>query len=157
LLCFQLPNENYCITSILEIDQYKGSCRYEFSTTTYKSLQRPIYQRTLAENILGRYDHMRNGIETIVIENLSDFIKKEAEAPEQYFISLKKTAIEHKYLRLFAHKFEKIGELFINKTHIERSCEYSYLEEFDVFCNSFERDLNNPEFNKIPIQYLVIG
>lgn len=158
LLCFQLPDKHYCVTSVLEVEQYRGNCMYSFSITTYKSLKKPTIQDVEIAFIYGRYDQMYDGTGVEKIEDLADFIKKQKKSSKKFFISLCKTDVEHKLLKTFADLFEKIGELAIKPSYKEHTSVGGLSEAVDVFYMQFERqeaDFNFFKLDKIPIKYLI--
>jgi hypothetical protein len=158
LLCFRLPNKYYYVTSVLEVEQYRGSCTYRFCITTYKSLKKPTIEDVEKEFVYGRYDQMHDGTGVEIIKDLADFIKKHTTSPKKFFISLQKMDVEHKLLKTFADLFEKIGELTIKPYYKEHTCVGGLSETLDVFYETFERQDAKSNFfklNKIPIWYLV--
>ena len=157
LLCFQLPDKHYYVTSVLEVEQYRGNCIYRFSITTYKSLKKPTIKDVEREFVYGRYDQMYDGTGVEIIEDFADFIKKQKKSSKKFFISLCKTGVEHKLLKTFAGLFEKIGELVIKPSYKEHTSVGGLSEALDVFYMHFEQqeaDFNFFKLDRIPIKYL---
>src|SRR5690606_33693188 len=123
----------YYVTSVLEVEQYRGNCMYTFSITTYKSLKKPTIEDVEKEFIYGRYDQMHDGTGVEKIENFEDFIKEYKTSPKKFFISLHKFDVEHKLLKTFADLFERIGELTIKPSYKEHTCVGGLSETLDVF------------------------
>ena len=122
LLIFQLPNAQYCAVILVRINQYRGKCTYEFAKTTYHAREKPITDRIKEVHIIGRkipsglgmdvMSLLLQGIEKIMEQGgVDEVLRREAERTGSYVIGLDKIGVNHKDLKAFASKFEKIGQL----------------------------------------------
>jgi hypothetical protein len=94
VLTFQLvPDGIYCVTILLLISQYRGSCEYNFTIHSYTGVSKPTMQEVLSGTLLG---------------------SPAIPGSQSSRIGFASIGIGHKHLLACAHEFECIGKLPIN-------------------------------------------
>lgn len=127
VLTFQLEDNNYCATIILNIDQYRGNCLYHFGKIIFKSAEKPTIQTIEKCKLVGRKVPSGSGAymeEILSMDSeelekqggLEAVLQKEAERRGNYIIGMSITRIDHKDLINIADRFQKIGKLDLKET-----------------------------------------
>ncbi len=130
LLTFQLSDNLFYATIVLDITQYRGECIYKFGKIIFKDTTKPTIKDIEKCKIIGRKIPSGLGIDTKKIFSLSfeemqkqggidAILKNEAEKVGSYQIGMSATGIEHKDLINLSTKFHKIGNL-----KLKEACKY---------------------------------
>lgn len=152
ILTFQLKDNNYCVTILFDIRQYRGDCTYEFGKILYKDLKIPTIDDILNSEIIGRKIPSGHGMDMTSIFSMGmeemmkqggieEIMKREAERTGSFVIGMDKTGIDHKDLINFTDKFHKIGTLKI-KPEFKETGSMSGASNFDDLIREFP-DLEN--------------
>ena len=124
ILTFQLKDNNYCATILLNIRQYRGECTYDFGKILYKDFKIPTIDNIINSEIIGRKIPSGHGMDMTSIFSMGmeemmkqggieEIMKREAERTGSFVIGMDKTGIDHKDLINFTDKFQKIGNIKI--------------------------------------------
>lgn len=122
LLTFQLSDNFFYATVVLDITQYRGECSYKFGKIIFKETSKPTIQGIEKCKIIGRKIPSGFGMDMTKIFSmgfeemqkqggLEAILKSEAEKTGSYQIGMSMTGIEHKDLINISNKFEKIGNI----------------------------------------------
>jgi len=122
VLTFQISDNNFYATVILDITQHRGRCSYNFGKIIFKNIKPPTIQDIERSRIIGRKIPSGLGMDMTKIFSmgfeemqkqggLEAILKKEAEKTGSYQIGMSVTSIEHKDLINISDKFKKIGNL----------------------------------------------
>jgi hypothetical protein len=122
LLTFQLSDNFFYATIILDIIQYRGECSYKFGKIIYKGTNKPTIENIKQCKIIGRKIPSGFGMDMTKIFSmgfdamqeqggLEAILKNEAEKTGSYQIGMCMTGIEHRNLINISNKFEKIGNV----------------------------------------------
>jgi hypothetical protein len=122
VLTFQLSDNNFYATVILDITQYRGECSYKFGKIMFKDIKQPTIQDVEKSKIIGRKIPSGCGMDMTKILSmgfeemqkqggLEAILKSEAEKKGSYQIGMSMTGIEHKNLINLSNKFQKIGSI----------------------------------------------
>jgi hypothetical protein len=122
VLTFQISDNNFYATVILDITQHRGRCSYNFGKIIFKNIKQPTIQDIEKSRIIGRKIPSGLGMDMTKIFSLGfeeiqkqggleAILKKEAEKTGSYQIGMSITSIEHKDLINISDKFKKIGNL----------------------------------------------
>lgn len=152
VLTFQLNNDSYCATILLDIQQYRGNCTYEFGMIDYKEVTKPAIEDILEVEIIGRKIPSGHGMDFTKMLSMSMdemmqqgglevIMKKEAERTGSFISGMAKIGIDHKDLLKITDKFSKIGTLPI-KPEFRQTGSMSAASNYDQFTREFP-DLNN--------------
>lgn len=152
ILAFQLKDNNYCVTILFDIRQYRGECTYEFGKILYKDSKIPTIDDIINSEIIGRKIPSGHGMDMTSILSMGieemmkqggieEIMKREAERTGSFVIGMDKTGIDHKDLINFTDKFHKIGTLKI-KPEYKETGSMSGASNFDDFIREFP-DLEN--------------
>jgi hypothetical protein len=148
VLTFQLSDNDYCATILLDIRQYRGFCTYSFGSVVYKEKKLPQLENIANYEIIGRKIPSNLGVDfmkSILLLDTEEIIKKggidriyqqEAEKTGNFIIGMDKIGIEHRDLINFKDKFHKIGQIKI-KDEFKTSGSYSSALNFDGFTKNF--------------------
>ncbi|UOQ66887.1 hypothetical protein [Hymenobacter volaticus] len=110
VLVFQLPDEQYCATILMQINQRRNQPIYQFLIVTYKSITKPTIEDILASEVLARWIGGSDG-------------------PVLCFDLL---ITGPKTLRVYANKFECIGKIEI-RSDLKRGGSYKGVSDFQDF------------------------
>lgn len=152
VLTFQLVDNNYYVTILFNIRQYRGECTYEFGKILYKKNKIPTIDEILDSEIIGRKipsglgmdmtSIFSMGIEEMLKQGgIEEVMKKEAEKTGSYIIGMDKTGVDHKELINFTGKFQKIGSIKIKQEYKETGS-FGGASNFENLTREFP-DLNN--------------
>jgi hypothetical protein len=151
VLTFQLKDKKNYVTILLNIQQYRGSCTYEFSKILFVDDKVPELENIMNSEIIGRKIPSGHGMdmdkilsigmeEMIKQGGIEEILKREAEKTGSFVIGIDKIGIEHKDLINFKDKFQKIGTIRIKKDYKDTGS-FGYASTFDDFSRDFP-DLN---------------
>lgn len=122
VLVFQLPDNLYYTTVILNIQQYRGDCTYYFGTTTSVSKSVPSIEEVMETDLLGRRIPSTHGMDISAILALSPeeiiqqggidaLLLREMEKHKSYVLGMTMMATDHKDLIKITDRFTLIGNL----------------------------------------------
>jgi len=122
VLAFQLSDKNYYATVLLNINQYRGECTYEFGKILYKDTKLPTIPEIMDCEIIGRKIPSEHGMDMTKILAMSmeerikqggidELLQREAERTGSYVIGLNATGIDHRELINITGNFIKVGKL----------------------------------------------
>jgi hypothetical protein len=122
VLTFQLSDNNFYATVILDITQYRGECSYKFGKIIFKDIKQPTIPDVEKSKIIGRKIPSGFGMDMTKILSMGfeemqkqggieAILKSEAEKTGSYQIGMIMTGIEHKNLINLSNKFQKIGNI----------------------------------------------
>ncbi|MDJ1481058.1 hypothetical protein QNI16_11235 [Cytophagaceae bacterium YF14B1] len=165
VLVFQLPDGSYCATLVLLISQGRGQCSYEFAKLTYRDTERPdlidiknyyVVGRKVSSGVEIEWANLLNeGMHKISEQGGIDaIVRREAERTCKYFIGIDVIGVEHKTLKGFANRFERIGQLYFkpeSKLCGLQGGETSF-EGFQQCFDSLMSDLTTFKSELFPIQ-----
>ena len=115
VLIFQLPDEQYCATILMQISQRRKQLIYQFLIVTYKSITKPTVKDILASEVLARWISGSN--EPLLCFDL--------------------LITGPKALRAFANKFECIGKIEM-RSDLKRGGSYKGVSDFQDFFNNWD-------------------
>lgn len=152
ILVFQLKDNSYYATILLDIRQYRGECIYEFGKIMYKSVKIPTTEDMLQSEIIGRkipsgHEMDMTSILSMDMEEMmkqggiEEILKREAERTGSFIIGMDKTGVDHKDLINFADRFHKVGSIKIKSTFKDTGS-IGGATNFDDFVREFP-DLDN--------------
>jgi hypothetical protein len=152
VLSFQLSDNNFYATVLLNVNQYKGECNYEFGKIIYKGTKIPTISQIADCEIIGRKIHSGHGMdmgkflalstgEMLKQGGLEEILQKEAERTGSYVIGMSKTVIDHRELINISEKFIKVGTLDL-KEECRSTGSLRGASTFDELTDGFE-DLDN--------------
>ncbi|BDD03875.1 hypothetical protein [Aureibacter tunicatorum] len=122
VLTFQLANNHFYATIILDISQYRGECSYKFGKIIFEDTIKPTIQDIEKSKIIGSKIPSGSGMDMTKILSMDfneiqkqggidEILKREAEKTGSYQIGMSMTGIEHEDLIKISNKFSKIGTL----------------------------------------------
>jgi hypothetical protein len=122
VLSFQLSDKNFYATVLLNVNQYRGECTYEFGKIIYRDIKIPSISKIEDSEIVGRKIPSGHGMDMGKILALSteemlkqggieEILEKEADRTGSYVIGMNKTGIDHRELINISDKFIKVGRL----------------------------------------------
>jgi hypothetical protein len=122
VLTFQLFDNNFYATVLLDITQYRGECSYKFGKIIFKDTSQPTIKDIEKCKIIGRKIPSGLGMDMTKLLSmgfeemqkqggLDAILKNEAEKTGSYQIGMSMTGIEHKDLINLSSRFQKIGNM----------------------------------------------
>jgi hypothetical protein len=122
VLTFQLSDNNFYATVILDIRQHRGRCSYNFGKIIFKDTKQPTIKDIEKSKIIGRKIPSGFGMDMTKIFSmgfeemqkqggLEAIIKNEAERTGSFQIGMSMIGIEHKDLINISGRFKKIGNI----------------------------------------------
>jgi hypothetical protein len=162
VLVFQLPNQTYGLTVVVDIMQYRGECDYMLCRTTFNSREKPTMQNVTELRICGSLvPSGHNGMNMELVEKMSALTNDDMRggALDSLMAELMGgmsklkmpwvMSIQHENLKNkdYIGHFEKIGNI-----QLRSNCgSSSYAPSYASFCESFYVDnaeCNNQSFGR---------
>jgi hypothetical protein len=147
VLAFRLKDNNYYVTILFRINQYRGECTYEFGKILFRSDKRPTIDDIIRSEIIGKKIPSGHGMDMTAIfaldveemmkkGGIEEILKREAERTGSFVIGMDKISVNHNDLATFTDKFQKIGQLNYSPNYQETSS-IGGATTFDEFTREF--------------------